>query len=207
VLATLADERRRLVADLRGLTDEQWQTPSLCAGWTVHHVLAHLTTAFAMSPPRIAAQVLRSRSVPAAMDALARDVARRGPQELLDLLEARATSTRRPPGLPLAAPLTDAVAHGTDIRWALSPDRADTADPQRLRPVLRFLTSPRAAVAFVPRGRLGGLRLEATDLGWTHGTGAPVRGPALAVAMAALGRPSAREQLHGDGVPLLLSRF
>lgn len=35
-------ERRRLVEDLEGLSDEQWQTPSLCPGWSVHDVVAHL---------------------------------------------------------------------------------------------------------------------------------------------------------------------
>lgn len=207
MLATLAAERRRLVSDLRGLTDEQWQTPSLCAGWTVHHVLAHLTTPFVVSPQLMATRVLRHRGIGAAMDATARDLARRDPQELLDVLEAHAEHSGRPPGLPLAAPLTDVVAHGADVRWALWPDRADTGDPQRLQPVLRFLCGPRAAAGFVPPGRTKGLRLEATDLPWTHGTGAPVRGPALPLALGILGRRAARDQLHGDGVALLLSRL
>jgi len=35
-------ERHALVDDLSRLTDEQWRTPSLCEGWTVHDVAAHL---------------------------------------------------------------------------------------------------------------------------------------------------------------------
>jgi uncharacterized protein (TIGR03083 family) len=35
-------ERRALAADLADLSPEQWQTPSLCAGWSVHDVLAHM---------------------------------------------------------------------------------------------------------------------------------------------------------------------
>ena len=35
-------ERRALAADLAGLTPEQWATPSLCTGWSVHDVLAHM---------------------------------------------------------------------------------------------------------------------------------------------------------------------
>jgi uncharacterized protein (TIGR03083 family) len=35
-------ERRALAADLADLTPEQWETPSLCAGWSVHDVLAHM---------------------------------------------------------------------------------------------------------------------------------------------------------------------
>lgn len=200
----LEQERRRLAADLRGLTDAQWSTASLCAGWTVHHVLAHLCTALLVRPDVIARRAVRHRSVAAAMDVTARELAQRDPVDLLDVLEQRASSTFRPPGLPLAAPLTDAVAHGADIRWALSTDRTDGAPPARLLPALRFVTGPRARIAFVPHGRLTGLRLETTDLDWSHGVGAPVRGPALAVLMGVLGRPAARTELHGDGVARLL---
>ena len=35
-------QRRRMEAALRGLTDEQWRTPSRCEGWTVQDVVAHL---------------------------------------------------------------------------------------------------------------------------------------------------------------------
>lgn len=36
-------ERAALVHDLEGLHDRQWEEPSLCEGWTVHDVVAHLT--------------------------------------------------------------------------------------------------------------------------------------------------------------------
>lgn len=36
-------ERRALALDLHGLTDAQWETPSMCLGWTVRDVLAHMT--------------------------------------------------------------------------------------------------------------------------------------------------------------------
>lgn len=35
-------ERAALVQDLQGLRPEQWEVPSLCAGWSVHDVVAHL---------------------------------------------------------------------------------------------------------------------------------------------------------------------
>jgi len=41
-------ERRALVADLADLSPEQWRTPSLCAGWSVHDVLAETATS---APP------------------------------------------------------------------------------------------------------------------------------------------------------------
>lgn len=41
-LAPFTRQRRRLLALLATLTDEQWQTDSRCDGWTVRDVVAHL---------------------------------------------------------------------------------------------------------------------------------------------------------------------
>jgi hypothetical protein len=45
-------ERRQLISDLEPLTAEQWRTESLCAGWDVHHVLAHLVALTKQTPPK-----------------------------------------------------------------------------------------------------------------------------------------------------------
>ena len=41
--AGIDDQRSRTAALLEGLAPEQWDHPSLCDGWTVRHVAAHLT--------------------------------------------------------------------------------------------------------------------------------------------------------------------
>ncbi|MFN2523310.1 MAG: maleylpyruvate isomerase family mycothiol-dependent enzyme [Mycobacteriales bacterium] len=206
MIELIARERLELVELLRGLAPEDWQRPSLCAGWTVHHVLAHLCTPFAVSKPRMMATFATAGGIGRAIDQTARRLAEREPAELLAVLAANARSTFRPPGLPHAAPLTDAVAHGADIRWALSPARDDWGDPARLRPVLDFLTGVRARAGFVPPGRLRGLALVADDLDWSTGDGDEVRGPALGLIMAVLGRPAAHPLLTGAGVPVLAAR-
>ncbi len=189
---------------LRALTENQWDEPSLCVGWTIRHVLAHLVTPFSVSAPAMALSVSRHRSISRAMDIAAQRLAtQRTPEELLSVLEAHAGSTFRPPGLPLEAPLTDVVCHGADIRWALGDSVADWSDPARLRPVLNFLIGPRARAGFVPSGRLRGVALVADDQQWRHGHGAEVRGPSLALAMAVLGRDVALTAVSGEGVPLL----
>ena len=38
----IGSERRSLAEQLESLTDEEWETPSLCAGWRVRDVAAHL---------------------------------------------------------------------------------------------------------------------------------------------------------------------
>jgi uncharacterized protein (TIGR03083 family) len=199
MLPLIADERRLLLDRLAGLTPQQWATPSLCEGWTVHHVLAHLVQPFLVSKAELAVAVVRYGGIGAAMHRTALRLAERPTEELLAVLERNVSTPFHPPALPYAAPLTDVVAHGCDIRWVLDDDRGYWADPQRLRPVLDFLVGPRALIGFLPLGRLRGLRLSATDLDWAHGRGEAVRGPALALVMAVLGRPAAGPQLVGPG--------
>lgn len=58
------------------------------------------------------------------------------------------------------------------------------------------------------RFRLGrGLRLLATDLGWTSGQGPEVRGTAEAVLMAIAGRRSVLPDLDGEGVRVIDHRL
>ena len=199
-------ERLAVVERLRGLPEPDWTTPSLCTGWTVHHVLAHLVTPFEVGLPGFGLAVLRYRGVSGAMDGLARRFARRPPEDLLDVLEANAGSGFRPPGLPLAAPLTDATVHAADIRWGLGDDHADPRDPARLRPALDFLVSEQARGPMVPAGRLDGLRFTGTDLDWSHGSGAEVSGTALHLMMGILGRPAAHPHLTGPGLSTLTTR-
>ncbi len=49
---TVHAERAALAADLAGLTDAQWDAPSLCTGWSVRDVLAHLSAAASLGPAR-----------------------------------------------------------------------------------------------------------------------------------------------------------
>lgn len=57
------------------------------------------------------------------------------------------------------------------------------------------------------RKRFDGIRLEATDQDYTSGNGATVSGTSEAILMTMLSRPSALDDLTGDGVSLLRSRM
>jgi len=46
MMELISAERRELAGVLEGLSAEQWRSPSLCAGWTTAHVVAHLTMPF-----------------------------------------------------------------------------------------------------------------------------------------------------------------
>ena len=107
-----------------------------------------------------------------------------------------------PPGLGSVAPLTDILVHGQDIRIPLGLATDRPVEPWG--DSLDFLVTKKARRGFVGKA-LPGLRFSATDLGWSHGEGAgnEVSGPAIAVALALLGRPALVDQLEGTGTPAL----
>ena len=203
--AEIADERRGLAELLSGLTQEQQATRSLCEAWSVHDVAAHLIMPMTVSTPRFALALLACRgSFDRANLRLTRQVARRPFGQIVEVLRREAGSRFTPPGAGPEAPLTDLLVHGMDIRWPLGLARA--VPERRLRTSLGWLTGP-GARGVVPRGRLDGLRLEADDLDWSHGSGAAVRGDAQALVLAMCGRTAALGHLGGDGVPMLRARL
>jgi uncharacterized protein (TIGR03083 family) len=117
--ATIHGERAALAADLQGLPDERWSTPSLCSGWTVRDVLAHMTATAQITPASFFPKLVGSRFSFNRMQA--KDIARAkgdSPASTLRNFEAVTTSTKRPPG-PIDTMLGEVVIHSQDIRRAL----------------------------------------------------------------------------------------
>lgn len=203
----IAVERAAVADDIEALDAAAAATPSLCGAWTVHEVAAHLIVPFRTSMPAfLKGMVLNGFDFDRLNVKLARATA-----EAHDLAEIAATLRAnqrhpfKPPGLDHHAPLTDIVVHGQDVRRPLGLTRA--FPPETLRTVLDFVVSPKAARAFVPRSRLAGLALHATDIDWRHGDGPVVEGPAESVIMAVAGRSLEGSTLSGDGVELLRARL
>jgi uncharacterized protein (TIGR03083 family) len=202
IWALIHAERAALADDLAGLTSEQWATTSLCTELTVREVLAHLTAAATLSPLRWLAGVIRCR-----FD-FDKQVAMRlaeqlgdTPAETLARFRRAVTSTTTPP-LPRMAILGETVIHGTDIRRPLGIHRDHPIET--LTRLAEYYRSTDQVV--LAKGRIGGLRLEATDGPFTTGTGALVAGPTLALLMAMTGRTTFCDDLTGDGVAALRER-
>jgi uncharacterized protein (TIGR03083 family) len=195
-------ERAALAADLAGLTDERWSTPSLCTGLTVREVLAHLTAAASLNPVRWLAGVIRCR-----FD-FDRQVAMRlaehlgtTPADTLARFARVVTSTTKPP-LPVVAMLGESVVHAEDIRRPLGIRRAyPIATLTRLADYYRG-----SDLVVLAKGRIGGLRLVATDGPFATGAGPLVSGPTLSLVMAMTGRASYCAELTGAGVTILRDR-
>ena len=204
-IAAATAANRRLLADFFDrLTDDQLTTPSLCSAWTVREVLGHLVMPFTGSLGGFAVQLVRARgSLDRASAATARDLARRPVHELTALLRDNAEVTIKAPGVGPMGQLADGCVHLRDCARPLGlPDDVDLDD---WRMLLDWL--PPRVPGLVPKRRLAGLRLVATDQEWSWGEGPEVRGPSEAVAMAAVGRAVALADLGGPGVDVLRARL
>lgn len=199
------NQRLTLVELLTGLGDEEWATPSLCKGWTVHEVVAHLTMPFEMGVPSLVLGLVKARgSFPLLADRYARSRADVPSSDLVALLHREASNHFTPPGFGPEAPLTDIVIHGYDI--AIPTYRTFDVPDDTSHLVLEFLMTTKAERAFTRRGLVTGLRFESSDGEWSHGTGSLVRGPTRSLLLALTGRPTGFTALEGDGVPVLKDR-
>ena len=195
-------ERKALLNDLTGLTGEQWAQPSLCTGWTVRDVLAHMTAAAKMTPPAFFGKMLASGFSFTKVQGKG-IAAERGdsPAATLAGFESVLTSVKHPPG-PADTMLGETIIHAEDIRRALGigheyPMEAVMATADFFKGSNLIIGSKR---------RVAGLSLRATDADWSHGTGPEVAGPMLALLLAMTGRQAAASELTGDGVATLRSR-
>jgi uncharacterized protein (TIGR03083 family) len=200
----IAQERRSLADMLWGLEPQQWITPSLCEGWTVHDVASHLLMPLVTPIPRVLLAMLGSGfNFDRANVKLTDRVAQRSNDEIVAGLRANAEHRFKPPGLGPEAPLTDVLVHGQDIRRPLGIQHV--IEPERLRRAMTFVAGK--GQSFLPQGRVNGIRFEATDLDWASGEGAAARGPGEAILLALTGRQVALADLEGPGVDVLRERL
>jgi uncharacterized protein (TIGR03083 family) len=195
VTAVIAAERREL-ADLFGdLDPARWEAPSLCAGWRVREVVAHMSMGFRHSTPAVLWELAKARgSVNRVADRLARrDAAAHPDARLAAFLREHAHHPWRPPVGGIAAALAHDVVHGLDVTVALGLDRRVPED--RLRIVLGTV-GPRTSRFF--GADLDGVRLSADDLDWSLGTGTPLHGTAQDLLLVAFGRRLPSGQLRGE---------
>jgi uncharacterized protein (TIGR03083 family) len=160
--------------------------PSLCEGWSVRHVLAHMTTA-----ARYDAAAFRAELEGAGYDfpTLTNTIAERDGHlplaELLDDLRGDTMAQWAPPGGGAAGALSHAVIHGLDITTALGLPRSSS--DEAVLAVLDSLTTGGVHDNFGTP--LAGLELRATDLDWSFGAGTAVTGEAADLILAIAGRP------------------
>ena len=170
---------------LDGLDPAGWDTPSLCPGWRVRELVAHLTLPAHHGSAYVVGHLLRAqfRWHVASGRMAARD-AGRPPAELLTALRSDRLHAWRPPGGGAAGALVHAVVHGLDATVPLAIERE--LPPARLRAVLDSLVTPASLKHFGVD--LAGLALRAEDVDWSYGSGRPVPASGVALVLALSGR-------------------
>ncbi|MEV2256027.1 maleylpyruvate isomerase family mycothiol-dependent enzyme [Streptomyces sp. NPDC050147] len=193
-------ERAALIEDLTHLDDKQWEHPSLCEGWTVQDVVAHLVDTARTTRLGFVGAMVRARFDFDRQNA--RGVRReRGasPQETWERLRQVASRRSAPPA-PLDTRLVEEVVHGEDIRRPLGLSHAYL--PEAVIRSLRLQARTSASFGGA-KEKVDGLQLTATDADLSIGEGPHVRGSALALLLAVSGRREALDELDGPGAAML----
>ncbi len=202
IWTTIDDERGSLADLLEQLPPDDWERPSLCAGWRVRDVAAHLAHAHTRARAAVPARLRARGSFDAMVDQTARAHAGVPTAQLVAEIRAMRGSRRHAVGTSIVEPLTDVLVHGQDIAWPLGVTRP-------VPPAAAAIAATRVWSLnwpFWPRRRLRGLALEATDSGWRTGAGEPVAGTTGDLLLLLTGRTCVVERLSGAGVPVLAER-
>jgi uncharacterized protein (TIGR03083 family) len=197
-------ERAELAEALSGLAAEDWDRESLCPGWTVKDVAAHV-----ISNPQIGLRItagMVARNLGRGYNAMIfretkRWSAPRTPSDILAEFETYAGSRRHVPLTTTVEPLLDVLVHSQDI---LRPLRITHEMP------------PDAAAVAADRARLQAsymgwrtakkVRLVATDIDWTRGKGPAIEGPMQELLMLCTGRAADPRLVSGEGLELVTTR-
>ncbi len=200
VWKSIESARLSLADLLESLTPGQWDQPSLCDGWRVRDVAAHITLSTRVRPLNAMIGLTRAggnfnRYV--AHDARLRS--QRSTAELVSDLRRVANVRRRPPGTRPEDPLVDVLVHTQDIAIPLGIEESMPSEPAIAAADRVWSMS----FPFHARRRADGVRIEATDASWARGVGQPVRGPLAAILLTLTGRRPGLDQLAGPGLPTL----
>jgi uncharacterized protein (TIGR03083 family) len=178
------DEQRSGLADfLDTLAPEQWEAPSLCPGWAVRNVAAHITHS-TTNWAKLSLELLRSGLRFNALTLRMGREDQRTPEEITAAMRAMVGGRRRPPGTAVADPLMDVLVHGQDIAVPLG--------------IGRKMPIPAAVIAadrvwkmgfpFHARKRFPNVTFTATDADFSVGKGEQVRAPVQDILMTLSGR-------------------
>jgi uncharacterized protein (TIGR03083 family) len=180
---------------LAAATEAQWDTPSLCAGWRVREVVAHMTMAARYAEDQFMAEL---RRFDFDFGRLSNEIADRDAalpaDELVANLRSDVMAQWMPPGGGYHGALNHVVIHGLDITVPLGVPRRSPDDTIRI--ILDDLTRGDVHERFGTS--IEGRSLQATDIDWSYGSGPPLRGKAEDLAVVLCGRVLPAGRLDGE---------
>lgn len=183
-----------LAGFLDGVTDAQWDSPSLCEGWRVREVIAHMTMAVRYSDEAFMAELADCEyDFPRLSNLIADRDAERPTAELLANLRSDTMLHWVPPGGGYHGALNHVVIHGLDVTAPLDAPRLATDEAMVI--VLDELSEGNAHEFFGID--ISERRLEATDLGWSSGSGPVLRAEASDLVLMICGRTVPEIRVEG----------
>ncbi len=191
----IAEEYRALADLLEASGPAVWDAPSLCEGWRIREVVAHMTMPARYSGPAFMAEL---EAAGGDFTRLSDTVAERDgalpPASLLGDLRSEVLHGWQPPGGGVEGALTHCVIHGLDITGSVPLERR--VPDERIAAVLGIIAGPGTPNLFGVD--LQGVQLQADDLDWSYGSGTPVSGSAQALALVVCGRLLPPGRLDGE---------
>ncbi len=190
----VAAQYQALAELLSTASDAVWNTESLCDGWRVLEVVAHVTMPARYPQDEFMAELERCGYD---FTRLSNEIASRDAElplaQLVADLRSDVLHHWTPPGGGYHGALNHVVIHGLDVAVPLGEPRQ--APDETIRVILDDLTQ-------------GGIHehfgididdriLEASDLDWQYGSGLPLRGAAEDLALAMSGRNVPNGRLNG----------
>ena len=174
--------------------DAQWDTPSLCAGWRVREVIAHMTMAARYPEDKFLAELQRCNfDFGRLSNEIASGDAGLPASELVANLRSDVMQHWTPPGGGYHGALNHVVIHGLDVTVPLGVPRRSPDDTIQI--VLDDLT--RGGVSQHFGTNIEGRSFQATDLDWSYGAGSALRGTAEDLALVLCGRTVPAGRLTG----------
>jgi uncharacterized protein (TIGR03083 family) len=196
----ISAERRELAGVLGGLSAEQWRAPSLCAGWTVAHVVAHLTMPFRITEEEFGRGMAEAHGdFTQCSDGVAARDSQLPQAELVAAVRDNVDNPWSPPIGGQSGALSHDLIHGLDIAWPLSIEYPIPA--QAMTTVLDLIASQQGQNAFGVD--LTGLELRASDLDWSSGAGAQAIGPSRDLLLLLARRSLPHDAVSGPGAQRL----
>ena len=190
----VAAEFVSLAGLLAAASGAQWDTPSLCSGWRVREVIAHMTMAARYPEDEFLAELRRCGfDFTRLSDEVAARDGKLPADELVANLRSEVMRHWAPPGGGYRGALNHVVIHGLDVTVPLGVPRR--CPDQTIRVVLEDLTRGGVHARF--GAVIEGRRLQASDLDWSHGSGTVLRGAAADLALAICGRVLPAGRLEG----------
>ncbi|NUP01997.1 MAG: maleylpyruvate isomerase family mycothiol-dependent enzyme [Nonomuraea sp.] len=201
------DAQRATVADLlEDLSDDEWAQASLCAGWTVRDVAAHLT----LQQLGLTDVIGMLGTWRGSLDRTIHDAARRRAAalpagQIIARIRGTIGSRRHNLGVTPLETLTDILVHGQDI--AIPLGRTLDLPPAAAAVAAGRVLSMRWPPPLPSARKMTGFRLVATDTPWSTGEGPEIRGPMGAILLVCAGRRAGLRWLSGDAVAGLAARL